>query len=410
MLQTYRAVFRAPGSAAFAAAAFVMRIPIAIYPIGLVLILSARSGHYGFAGVLSGVYVFANGAGNPALARLSDRFGQRRLLVPASLVHVAATVVLAVCIVAKLPDWTLLAPTAVCGFTYLSVGSLVRARWSYVLAGRPELNTAYSLESTLDEVIFVVGPLVATLVATQVVPVVVLFVSITLVLGGAVWLAAQRDSEPPPHEVDAARHVSAVRERGMPLLTTFAVAMGMIFASAEVTVVAFCGQHGHRSLSGVVLACFAFGSATAGFVYGSRHWHTDLLTRFRLQATVFALLPVLFLAAVNIGVLAGCAVVVGAGIAPTLITAFALIERIVPSPSLTEGLAWLVTGLSVGYGLGAAMVGSIADAHGARTAFLVTIGAGLLMGALGFVLHARLSASDDRGRTSVGPSQHAALP
>jgi MFS family permease len=393
MLKNYRAVFRVPGTAAFAAAGFVMRVPIAMYPIGLVLILSARSGHYGFAGVLSGVYVIANGAGNPALARLSDRFGQRRLLVPATIIHVGAIILLGVCVLAKWPDWTLIAPTALAGFAYLSVGSLVRARWSFVLAGRPELNTAYSLESTLDEVIFVVGPLIATLIATQIVPVLVLFVSIAFVLAGAVWLASQRGSEPPPQATDAVRHRSAVRERGMPLLAVFAGAMGVIFASAEVTMVAFCGQHGHRGLSGAVLASFAFGSATAGFIYGSRHWRTDLLSRFRIQATVFALLPLVFLAAVNIGVLAACAFVVGIGIAPTLITAFGLIEKIVPGASLTEGLAWLITGLSGGYGLGAALVGGIADAHGARSAFLVTIGAGLTMGVLGFVLYRQLSTS-----------------
>lgn len=391
MLKTYRAVFRVPGTFAFAAAGFVMRIPIAIYPIGLVLILSARSGHYGFAGVLSGVYVLANGAGNPALARLSDRLGQRRLLIPASIVHIVATIVLGVCVIAKWPDWTLIAPTAISGFTYLSVGSLVRARWSYVLAGRPELTTAYSLESTLDEVIFVVGPLIATVIATQISPVLVLFVGVTIVLIGAVWLSSQGDSEPPPHAIGATRHRSAIREPGMPLLAVFAGSMGVIFASAEVTMVAFCGQHGHRALSGAVLACFAFGSATAGFVYGSRQWRTDLLTRFRAQALAFAVLPVLFLAAVNIGVLALCAFVAGLGIAPTLITAFGLIENIVPAASLTEGLAWLITGLSVGYGIGASLVGGIADAHGARMAFVVTIGAGVAMGVLALALHRKLA-------------------
>ena len=390
MFATYRAVFRAPGAAAFAAAGFVMRLPIAIYPIGLVLIVSARNGHYGFAGVLSGVYVLSNGAGNPSLARLSDRLGQRRLLVPTSVVHAVAVLVLAICFAANWPDWTLVLPTAVAGFSYLSVGSLVRARWSYVLSGRPGLGTAYSLESTLDEVIFVLGPLIATLVATQILPVLVLYIGVTLVLAGAVWLSALRGSEPPPHEVGAQRHPSAVRERGMPLLTFFAAAMGALFASAEVTMVAFCGQHGHRGLSGLVLAAFALGSASSGFVYGSRQWRTDLVSRFRVQAVLFAVLPVVFLAAMNIAVLAVCAFVVGIGIAPTLITSFGLIERIVPPASLTEGLAWLVTGLSVGYGAGAALVGGIADADGARTAFLVTIAAGLAMGGLALALHSRL--------------------
>ena len=153
MFDTYRAVFRTPGTAAFCAAGFVMRMPIAMYPIGLVLIVSARSGHYGFAGVLSAVYVIANGIGNPALARVSDRFGQTSLLIAASVVHAVAAVLLAICFTQRWAEWTLIGPTVVTGFAFLSVGSLLRARWSFVLAGRPELATAYSFESALAKII-----------------------------------------------------------------------------------------------------------------------------------------------------------------------------------------------------------------------------------------------------------------
>jgi MFS family permease len=171
-----------------------------------------------------------------------------------------------------------------------------------------------------------------------------------------------------------------------------------------VTMVAFCGQHGHRGLSGAPLAAFAFGSAVAGFGYGARHWRADLLDRFRLQAVVFGLLTATFLLAINIPVLVACAFVAGFGIAPALITAFGLTERLVPNASLTEGLAWLITGLSVGYGAGAALVGKIADAHGARTAFLVTLGAGLTMAALGAGLHRALSGTAATARTASEPA------
>jgi MFS family permease len=391
VLSNYRAAFDEPGTASFCGAGFVMRLPIAMYPIGLVLIVSARTGHYGFAGVLTGVYVAANGVGNPVLARLVDRYGQSRLLVPTTAVHVAAVVVLGVLVQTHAPQWTLVPPTIVAGFAYLSVGSLVRARWTYVLGGRPEMSTAYSLESILDEVIFTVGPLVATLLATQLDPVLVLVVAVALVAGGALWLRALRETEPPPAAVDAPPHDSALRQRGMLLLTLTAIAMGAIFASAEVTMVAFCGQHHHRGASGLVLACFAFGSATAGFVYGARHRPATVLARFRRQALIFGALPLVFFAATNIGVLGVCAFVVGLGIAPTLITAFGLIESIVPPGALTEGLAWLTTGLSVGYGVGSTLVGGIADAHGARVAFTVTVGSGLLMAAFALALHRRLA-------------------
>jgi MFS family permease len=407
MLTNYRAALRAPGSAAFSAASFIMRFSIAVYPIAFVLLISIRTGHYTFAGVLSGIYVFANGLGNPVLARLVDRYGQSGVLLPATAVHVAAVAAIVGLAQADAPDWALIAPTVVCGFSYLSVGSLVRARWSHVLAGRPELTTAYSLESTLDEVIFTVGPLLATILATQVDPVVVFLFGGALVGIGAVWLQRQRATEPPAHEVGSPRHGSALRYRGMPLLVLAAVAMGAIFASAEVTMVAFCGQHGQTRWAGAVLACFAFGSAVSGFFYGARLRPAPVLARFRQQALIFAVLPLLFLAAVEVPVLAVLSFVVGLATAPTLINAFGLIESVVPNSALTEGMSWLTTGLSVGYGVAAAAVGRIADAHGARWAFSVTIVAGLAVGVIALVLTARLRTPRPGG---VAPSERAALP
>jgi MFS family permease len=150
-----------------------------------------------------------------------------------------------------------------------------------------------------------------------------------------------------------------------------------------------------------VLACLAAGRGVAGFVYGSRHRTGDVLERFRRQSLVFAVLPLLFLAAVNVGTLAVLAFVVGLGIAPTLINAFGLVESLVPKGALTEGMAWLTTGTAVGYGVAAALVGGIADAHGARVAFSVTIGASLLVGVLALVMHHTNPADDQAHRPLI---------
>jgi MFS family permease len=390
VFDTYRAAFRVPGTRAFCAAAFLMRMPISMYPIGLVLLVSIRTGHYGFAGLLSGVYVLANGFGNPALGRVVDRLGQSRVLVPGTAAHGAGIV--AVCLLAGLgaPDWSLLVPTAIAGFCYLPVGSLVRARWSYALADRPELGAAYSLESTLDEVIFTVGPLIIAVVATQLDPVLGLLLGVAFVVTGSWWLRRLRGSEPPVHPAEPTKHRSAVRYRGMVLMTLAAAGMGGVFASAELSMVAFCGQHGATGASGLMLACFAFGSGVAGLIYGARPRLASVSDRFRQQALVFGTLTLVFLAAVNVAVLAGCAFVVGLGIAPMLITAFTLIARIVPAASLTEGMSWLTTGLSFGYGIAAAIVGRVADAHGARAGFLLTIGCGVVLGIVALTLHRRI--------------------
>jgi MFS family permease len=363
-----------------------MRMPIAIYPIGIVLIISARDGRYGFAGVLSACYIFGNGLGTPVLSVLVDRYGQRRLLLPCAVVHAIGVVTLAVLLRTNAPNALLVVPALVFGFSYLSVGSLVRARWAYLFDGKPELATALSLESVLDELIFVVGPLIATLLATQADPVLVLYLGVALVVGGSLWLATLRTTEPPPHPRAETGHVSALRTHGMVVLTLATVAMGAVFASAEVSMVAYCGQHGHRALSGVVLAAMAAGSGVSGLVYGAVEWRSDVLRRFRVQSVVFALLPFVLLAAPNIAVLAVVAFVLGLGIAPCLITAFGLIQQIVPARALTEGLSWVSTGINVGYGAGAALVGGIADHHGARSAYLVVLAASVPVGLLGLAL------------------------
>ena len=137
--------------------------------------------------------------------------------MPASAVQIASTVVLGVLIETGAADWTLVAPVVVSGFTYLSVGWVVRARWSYGLEGRPELTTAYSLESALDEVIFTLGPLMATVIATQIAFGTWVFVGMCrwFVGAGAVWLQS-----PARHRAArgrgrrAAASQSALRYRG----------------------------------------------------------------------------------------------------------------------------------------------------------------------------------------------------
>jgi MFS family permease len=391
VLTKYRAAYAAPGALAFSMAGVLARLPIAIYPIGLVLIVSGRTHAYGFAGVVTGVYVLGGAVGGPVTGVLVDRYGQRVNLLWLAAAHVLTVVWFGALIVVRAPLWTLLPPGLLMGLTLLNVGALVRARWSRLWIDAPGPRaTAYSVESVLDEVVFVVGPLVATVLATHTPALVTLTLAVVLVVGGSVWLAGQRATEPLVRSAAAGhRHDFALRYRGTVLITMVMVFMGAVFGSVEVVMIAFCGQHGQRASSGWVVACFAGGSAVAGVIYGARHWRSPLQQRFVGCVVAFGLLSFLYLAAGSVPVLAVCTFVVGMSIAPSLIGGFGLIDAIVPPDSLTEGLTWIGTGLSVGYGAGAALVGGIADKHGAHLAFAVPIGCALLSAAFAVALAVR---------------------
>jgi predicted MFS family arabinose efflux permease len=400
----YRAAFRAPGSPAFCAASFVARAPNAIYPLGLILLFSqarggaSGGGRFGVAGLLEGCYIIAGGVGNPLVSRLIDRFGQTRLLLPAALVHAASALALVLLYEVDVPDQVIVIPVMSLGLTYLPIGSLVRSRWSYVLAGRPELGTAYSIESTLDELIFTIGPIVAAVLTTLVDPLAGIGLGAVLVAAGSMWLRAQPGTDPPViRQTDEVRR-SALRHPGMVLLAVAMIGMGGSFGTVEVTVAAFASQHGARAQTGIVLAAFAIGSGLAGLAYGTRQWRTPLSLRFLVSSVVFMLLlPIMLLAGnvLTVGLLVG---VVGFSIAPTLITGFGLVDKLVPARVLTEGLSWVGTGLNVGYGVGAAVAGVVADRHGAHLAFLTPIAAGLLLVAAAIGLRRRIA---DRAAVAV---------
>jgi len=161
--------------------------------------------------------------------------------------------------------------------------------------------------------------------------------------------------------------------------------------------IAFCGQHGQRASAGWVVACFAAGSGVAGVVYGARHWRAPVLRRYLTAAVVFGLLPFLYFVPSTVPWLAICAGVIGLGTAPTLIAGFGLVDAIVPPASLTEGLTWIGTGLSVGYGLGTAVSGRIADRHGAHLAFTAPVLSALAAAGLAVAVAVRLRVRHEAG-------------
>jgi MFS family permease len=388
----YRAAFGAPGALSFSAAGFLARLPIAIYPIAIVLLISARTHAYGFAGVVSGSYVIGGGLGNPWAGVLIDLYGQHRMLRRFVIAHLLSVAVFGALLVGHAPLWTVLVPAVAAGFTLLNIGALIRARWSNLWIDDPvRRSTAYSVESVLDEVIFVIGPLIATVLATQAPAPLPLGLAVLLFSAGSLWLAAQRATEPPVSVRQAGdRHHFALRYRGMVLITLMMVFTGGVFGAGEVVMIAFCGQHGQRGSAGWVVACFAGGSAVAGVGYGTRHWKAPVLRRFVIAALVFGVLPPLYLLPSSVPALAAWTAVIGLGTAPTLIAGFGLVDSIVPPTSLTEGLTYIGTGLAVGYGLGTAVAGGIADRHGAHLAFTVAMASAAIAACLAVAVAARM--------------------
>jgi predicted MFS family arabinose efflux permease len=379
-LRPYVEIFGIPGAWRFSAAGVIGRMPMSMFGLGTVLLISATTGKYGVAGTVSAAGSLGYAFTSPRIARLVDSRGQRRVLLPLVMVFTVATAMLIAAVELHLPAWAFFVPGAIAGATMPPLGTLVRARWSVLLAGSPRLHAAFSFESVADELCFIIGPAAVTLLATEVFPASGVGAAALLCVLGTLWFAAQRGTEPvavrpePPAAGQPGRPGRPARVRGaaapgLVVLAPVYLLLGAMFVSIDLSTVAFAQQFGHKPLAGFILGTYALGSATGGLWYGSRQWRAAGEKRFALTLTLTVLGVATFWAQPNLVTLTCGIYLCGLTIAPTLIAGFSLLEAQARPGRRTEAMSWLSSGIAVGVAVGASVVGFVIDAHGPRLGY-----------------------------------------
>jgi predicted MFS family arabinose efflux permease len=152
------------------------------------------------------------------------------------------------------------------------------------------------------------------------------------------------------------------------------VFVGTIFATAEVCIVALTREWGNPDAASLVIGVYAAGSFILGVIIGAVKLrvalHRQLLVA--LGALLITTLPLLL--ADRLVVLTVTIFLSGVAVSPTFITAFGLVERLVPQAVLTEAITWVGTGIGIGMASGAFLSGWVVDTFGARNGFWLSVG------------------------------------
>ena len=278
-----------PGAKAFCLSGAVARLPISMMSLGIVLALNHLYDNWTIAGTMSAAYVLAMSCVTPFYARAFDRFGQARVGRLALAVQIVAMLAFAFAALVRVPIPLLFALAIIMGLTQFSFGALVRTRWSYALRGVEDgeqlLNTAYAMEAAIDEIVFILGPILAAWLATSVHPVSQLFVpTVACGIGGTIFFSL-KSTQPPVivEQVSVAAHddgspaasedadqltLRQLKRSGakpksvllyagvLPLLAVFIV-FNMSFTSFDVSITATMKSMGLEPFLGLQLAMFA---------------------------------------------------------------------------------------------------------------------------------------------------------
>ncbi|BCB75864.1 MFS transporter [Phytohabitans flavus] len=346
-------VLRAAQVARVLAASTVGRIPLASSPVALLLFARERWS-IGIAGLLVAAYTIGLAAGGPMLARIADRWRQPPVMLAGVTVSTAGFLALA----AGDPPLGLAIPAALlAGAGAPPFESGLRVLWRDLLP-ESRVHTAYSLDIAVQELIFIVGPLVSVAAIGAGGPAAGLYATAALQLIGAAWFV----SAPAVRRwrgVAAERHwAGPLRSPPLRLLLVAIVLVGAGVGALPVAVTRLAEDAGDRSWAGWLLAAQATGALVGGLI-NTKIKLAERHAPWIAAALAIGYLPLAFTASPP--VLLPLAVLSGLALPPLLTATFVTVDRIAPSGTAAEAFAWVATAFTSGAALGAALDGAILD-------------------------------------------------
>ncbi|WP_449277864.1 MFS transporter [Leucobacter sp. GX24907] len=359
----YRDLGRHEGVLRVVAGQVLARLPFGMLSIIMLLHMSAAYGDYTSAGIVLAAQSIGQAVSGPLAGRLMGHLGMRPVLTATSIICSGLLVLIAV---VHLPLLVVGVIAACIGITTPPISPAVRTAYPRLVPGN-QLSALFSLDAAAQEIIWVLGPVIAVFVSAQASTTAALIVAAVFMLGGGIWFvltpAIGRIRVPRPR-----RGFGAVLKR--PTVVTGTVASFLFVASFAAIEAGIVAAFGEGSLvSGLVLAVFAGGSLIGGLLIGTRQMRPWSML---LRVLVVLLGTALCLVSLNPWWLSTVLFIAGLGTAPVFAGVSTLVSATVKFSETAEAYGWIGTGQLVGVAVGSAVAGITIDQLGAHGAVLAS--------------------------------------
>jgi predicted MFS family arabinose efflux permease len=385
--EAIRAVLARPHVRPIAVTSLVARLPKGMVPLATVLLLHQITGSYAIAGISAALVAVGDAASTPVQGRLVDRLGRGRVLIPTAAVHVVSVAAVLVLARAGAPASAVAACACVAGIGLPPVSGSIKAVWPQ-LVGQDQLPAAYTVESLVQQVVFLSGPLLVAGLATAYGPAAALASSAALVAVGTTSFVATAARAASARGLRHQRAHGAWRVPVVRILVCGTALQSLTFGALPVGLAAVTAIAGRPSLAGVLLATLTIGGVVGTFgpvtATGKRRY-VRLVSGFAA-----ALIPVAVLSAeptptalIGIGMALAAA---GLFVTPMAAASYVLIEQATTPAHRTEAFAWLSAAQASGNAAGAALAGVLISNVGQAVALgtlPVAVGLAALIGRLG---------------------------
>lgn len=336
------------------------RFPSGMIVLGLLIHIERTFGSFGSAGLVLAATSTGQAIAGPITSRLMGRLGARNVLVATTLICATSLVVVAL---VPMPLWGYMLVGLIGGLSFPPVQPAVRTMYPK-LVDSSRLSRLFSLDASAQEIIWVMGPMVITVISLSVSSVLGLVLCAALLIVGGAWFIASPELGGVKF-VPSTSRFGAVLMRGPVMLAT--VVGFLMIGSAAAMEAAIVKRFGEGGLeAGIILGAMSLASLVSGLLFGHRSFG-----RFTLSLWMVMLLVGAFGATLVQGFWGTLLVLVvaGLGIAPALAIMFSLIAATITFNESAEAYGWANSGQLIGAALGSAAAGFLIDDMGSNGGF-----------------------------------------
>lgn len=379
----YRAFFHTKHVPSLALSMVLARLPVGVITIVLVLFVSTRYGAT-IAGMATAGFTIGMACLAPVFGKFVDKgFGPMTLRILA-VVEMASVLALVALVLAQMHFTLVIVASFCCGAFMPPVAGVTRSLWPTMLE-MSMVSTAYNFEVLIIDVLYVTGPLLASVFVAMGVPEVGLIATTAASVAGAFALASL-----PPVQNHASRNRerrAARSENGggsaKPSLLTLAIIllllvclMRFVFCGwLETIIPLFYSDLGQATLGSIAISAWSVGSVLGVVLFHRFQPNPRTLAPIKQLALFTGIfMAVSFLSALGtggFGVMCAVMLVVGACGAPGDNLYYQLAGTLAPQERQAEMFSWLNTASSVGLAGGAFFAGISADYVGYEIAFFL---------------------------------------
>jgi predicted MFS family arabinose efflux permease len=363
----YRPLFAEPRFRNQALAGFFAQLTQGGTVLALILLVQQARGSLGLAGAVAAAFVVGAAIARPIQGRLIDTRGPRRVLIVIAAAQTVALLVLVPIVKSDLPGIVPVLMSLIAGLGLPPVSQVQRLVWAGLVG--EDRTTVYSVIGMIQEGSILAGPLLVGVLAGVASPSAALIVVAVVSGAGLFWLGLVVPDLRATSEEDG-EGGGLLREPAVRLVLLLEFLFGVALSGIEIGVPALATSEGHPSTAGFLLAVTSVGGIAGGLLYGGRSWASRPRTRLALLLALSTIGFAVLVPVDSLILAGGILIVLGMVLTPVITTLIVLLDLASPR-FLAEAFGWSSTSSAIGTGGGAALVGVLAQHHGAGPAFAI---------------------------------------